>query len=282
MVNCVIYAVTDAGYEYLADKTVKMKKQLSAADIELIVIHSGEAAMQLPLPCAGLLIVSDSPKTVKELASAGFYVIGFYHEKNGNEMFEGVPYAVSDVEELTDRSYEEVYRRLAGIPWDILETERLYVRESMVEDVEDFYCIYGEPSITDYVEELFENPDEERAYMEDYISHMYGFYGFGMWTVIEKSGNEIIGRAGLDVREGYELPELGFVIKKSYQRKGYAEEACRAILSYAKEALLFDRVQALVEEANAASVSLLVKLGFAYQREVLERGKTYQLMIKEL
>lgn len=282
MVNCVIYAVTDAGYEYLADKTVKMKKQLSAADIELTVIHSGEAAMQLPLPCAGLLIVSDSPKTVKELASAGFYIIGFYHEKNGNEMFEGVPYAVSDVEELTDRSYEEVYRRLAGIPWDILETERLYVRESMVEDVEDFYCIYGEPSITDYVEELFENPDEERAYMEDYISHMYGFYGFGMWTVIEKSGNEIIGRAGLDVREGYELPELGFVIKKSYQRKGYAEEACRAILTYAKESLLFDRVQALVEEANAASVSLLVKLGFAYQREVLERGKTYQLMIKEL
>lgn len=282
MVNCVIYAVTDAGYEYLADKTVKMKKQLSAADIELTVIHSGEAAMQLPLPCAGLLIVSDSPKTVKELASAGFYVIGFYHEKNGNEMFEGVPYAVSDVEELTDRSYEEVYRRLAGIPWDILETERLYVRESMVEDVEDFYCIYGEPSITDYVEELFENPDEERAYMEDYISHMYGFYGFGMWTVIEKSGNEIIGRAGLDVREGYELPELGFVIKKSYQRKGYAEEACRAILTHAKEVLLFDKVQALVEEANAASVSLLVKLGFAYQREVLERGKTYQLMIKEL
>ena len=282
MVNCVIYVVTDAGYEYLADKTVKMKKQLSAADIELTVIHSAEAAMQLPLPCAGLLIVSDSPKTVKELASAGFYVIGFYHEKNGNEMFEGVPYAVSDVEELTDRSYEEVYRRLAGIPWDILETERLYVRESMIEDVGDFYCIYGEPSITDYVEELFENPDEERAYMEDYISHMYGFYGFGMWTVIEKSGNEIIGRAGLDVREGYELPELGFVIKKSYQRKGYAEEACRAILTYAKESLLFDRVQALVEEANAASVSLLVKLGFAYQREVLERGKTYQLMIKEL
>lgn len=282
MVNCVIYVVTDAGYEYLADKTVKMKKQLSAADIELIVIHSAEAAKQLPLPRAGLLVISDSPKKVKEFASAGFYVIGFYHEKNGNEMFEGVPYAVSDVEELTERSYEEVYRRLAGIPWDILETERLYVRESMIEDVGDFYCIYGEPSITDYVEELFENPDEERAYMEDYISHMYGFYGFGMWTVIEKSGNEIIGRAGLDVREGYELPELGFVIKKSYQRKGYAEEACRAILTYAKESLLFDRVQALVEEANAASVSLLVKLGFAYQREVLERGKTYQLMIKEL
>ena len=282
MVNCVIYVVTDAGYEYLADKTVKMKKQLSGADIELIVIHSAKAAKQLPLPRAGLLVISDSPKKVKEFASAGFYVIGFYHEKNGNEMFEGVPYAVSDVEELTDRSYEEVYRRLAGIPWDILETERLYVRESMIEDVGDFYCIYGEPSITDYVEELFENPDEERAYMEDYISHMYGFYGFGMWTVIEKSGNEIIGRAGLDVREGYELPELGFVIKKSYQRKGYAEEACRAILTYAKESLLFDRVQALVEEANAASVSLLVKLGFAYQREVLERGKTYQLMIKEL
>ena len=175
-----------------------------------------------------------------------------------------------------------MYRRLAGIPWDILETERLYIRESTVEDVADFYRIYSGPSITDYLEDLFANPDEERAYMENYIHHMYGFYGFGMWTVIEKAGRRIIGRAGLDVREGYELPELGFVIEKEYQGKGYAKEACDAILTYAKEELAFDRVQALVEEENRASLQLLTNLGFTYEKKVTERSINYQLMIKNL
>lgn len=278
MLNCVIYAVTEDGYHYLADKSVKMKKQLNTVGIKFLIVD----IEKLPSEKAGMLIVSDSPEVVRKMTEDGFYVAGFYHPKNENRIFEGASYAVTDVEELTANSYEEVYRRLAQIPWDILETKRLYVRESKVEDVEAFYRIYGEPSMTAYIEDLFQNPKEEKVYMEDYIRHMYGFYGFGMWTVIEKFQNRIIGRAGLDVREGYDLPELGFVIEKAYQRKGYAEEVCRAILLYAKETLLFEKTQALVEADNTASMELLCKLGFVQRGEVIEAGKTYCFMIKEL
>ena len=282
MLNCVIYVVTDTGFEYLADKITKMKEQLEAAGVDFVVIRYEKETCKVPMKRDRLLVISDSPEAVKKMTAEGIYVTGFYHPQNNDEIFEGVSYAVTDVEELTVYSYEEVYRRLAGIPWDILETERLYVRESTVEDVTDFYRIYGEPSMTDYIEDLFPEPEEERAYMQDYIRQMYGFYGFGMWTVIEKSKGRIIGRAGLDVREGYDLPELGFVIEKSYQQKGYAKEVCSAVLAYAKDELLFDKVQALVEKENIGSVHLLKQLGFTYQRDVVERGTIYQLMIKFL
>lgn len=282
MLNCVIYVVTDTGFEYLADKITKMKEQLEAAGVDFVVIRYEKETCKVPMKQDRLLVISDSPEAVKKMTAEGIYVTGFYHPQNNDEIFEGVSYAVTDVEELTVYSYEEVYRRLAGIPWDILETERLYVRESTVEDVTDFYRIYGEPSMTDYIEDLFPEPEEERAYMQDYIRQMYGFYGFGMWTVIEKSKGRIIGRAGLDVREGYDLPELGFVIEKSYQQKGYAKEVCSAVLAYAKDELLFDKVQALVEKENIGSVHLLKQLGFTYQRDVVERGTIYQLMIKFL
>lgn len=282
MLNCVIYVVTDTGFEYLADKITKMKEQLEAAGVDFVVIRYEKETCKVPMKQDRLLVISDSPEAVKKMTAEGIYVTGFYHPQNNDEIFEGVSYAVTDVEELTVYSYEEVYRRLAGIPWDILETERLYVRESTVEDVTDFYRIYGEPSMTDYIEDLFPEPEEERAYMQDYIRQMYGFYGFGMWTVIEKSKGRIIGRAGLDVREGYDLPELGFVIEKSYQQKGYAKEVCSAVLAYAKDELLFDKVQALVEKENIGSVLLLKQLGFTYQRDVVERGTIYQLMIKFL
>lgn len=282
MLNCVIYAVTDTGYEYLADKIVRMTEQLEAADIEFSVVRHEKEENKIPVKQDEILVISDSPEIIKKMAVKGFYVTGFYHPQNKNEIFEGISYAVTDVEELTVRSYEEVYCRLAGIPWDILETERLYVRESTVEDVTDFYRIYGEPSMTDYIEDLYQEPEEERAYMQDYIRQMYGFYGFGMWTVIEKKQERIIGRAGLDVREGYDLPELGFIIEKSYQQKGYAKEVCSAILAYAKDELLFDKVRALVEKENIVSVHLLKQLGFTYERDVTERGTVYQLMIKVL
>lgn len=291
MLNCVIYAVTDEGYEYLTDKACVIKELLHAENIELEVIRKDKMLsvlqtetdlLALMAEKSSLLVVSDSPELVRRMKDNGFYVTGFYHRENKDRIFEGVSYAVTDVEEVTARTYKEVYCRQAGLPWDILETERLYVRESTVEDVEDFYRIYGEPSITDYIEALFQDPEEERAYMEAYIRQMYGFYGFGMWTVIEKKTGRIIGRAGLDVREGYELPELGFVIEKAYQRKGYAKEVCRAILSHAKEELFFDRVQALVENENLASVRLLEYLGFTYKRNVNEWGTVYQLMEKRL
>jgi len=291
MLNCVIYAVTDEGYEYLADKACGIKELLRSEGMELEVIREDKVLPALMAETdlldsiaekSSILVVSDNPELVKALKDNGFYVTGFYHRKNKDKIFAGVSYAVTDVGEVTARTYKEVYCRQAGLPWDILETERLCVRESTVEDVEAFYRIYGEPFITDYIEELFQDPEEEKAYMEAYIRQMYGFYGFGMWTVIEKKTGRIIGRAGLDVREGYELPELGFVIERAYQGKGYAKEVCKAILNYAKEELFFDRVQALVEKGNLASVGLLEYLGFIYERDVTERGTEYRLMEKRL
>ena len=132
------------------------------------------------------------------------------------------------------------------------------------------------------MEDLFQDPDEENAYMEAYIRQIYGFYGFGMWTVLLKNTGHVIGRAGLSIREGYELPELGFVIDVSHQGRGYALEACRAILTYAKEELCFEQVQALVRQENEASINLLKKLEFQYEKNVVERGQEYLFLIKSL
>ena len=73
--------------------------------------------------------------------------------------------------------------------------------------------------MTDYTESLFDDPEDEKKYMADYIREIYGFYGYGIWTVISKETNEIIGRAGVTMREGYSYPEIGYVIDRDYNRK---------------------------------------------------------------
>lgn len=288
MLKCVVFAVTSYYYKYLLERRGKIEDELTAGGIELKIMEAEEnpeaglqSAAQL-YKKEELLFIADGREVFLHLYEEGYYVIALYHEQNRKVSFKEALYAVEDAQQLNLKSYDEVYRRLAGLPWNILETGRLKVRESTVADVQDFYRIYEEPSVTYYMEDLFQDPDEERAYMESYIRQVYGFYGFGMWTVVLKETGQIIGRAGLSVREGYELPELGFVIAVPFQGRGYAFEVCSAVLDYAKEELLFDRVQALVQEQNAPSRKLLAKLGFTYEKNVMEDNREYRLMIKRL
>ena len=182
------------------------------------------------------------------------------------------PYVLEHLEEIPDAYLDKLILRFEGKPWRILETERCCLREITVEDVDTLYEIYAHPSVTAYMENLYEDPDQERAYTKDYIKNHYGFYEFGMWIIEEKHTGKIIGRAGLDMIAKKENPQLGFVVRRECQRKGYAYEVCRAILSYAHEELGFDTVEATCHACNLASVNLLCKLGFSCANQTLNAG----------
>ena len=98
---------------------------------------------------------------------------------------------------------------------------------------------------------------------------------------MEKNTGDVIGRAGFSYRAGYDEPELGFIIGVPWQRKGYAEEACRAILDYGWNNLCFDRVQVLVETENEPSLRLCDKLGFHGADELTMDDKRYFRLILE-
>lgn len=184
---------------------------------------------------------------------------------NTEDSFWGVRYAVESLTGVDGQYLERVCRRYAGLPWEILQTGRCIVRETTVEDVDAFYKIYEEPSITEYMEGLFEDREEEIRYTKNYIKCVYEFFGYGLWTIVEKNDDCVIGRAGISWREDTETIELGFVVAKPYQRKGYAFEACSAILEYAYEELDIRKVWAYVDKENRISRSLCNKLGFRFQ-----------------
>lgn len=193
----------------------------------------------------------------------------------GEEDFSGIPYAVTNVDDLDEKYLERIWQRYRGIPWEICVTDRCIVRETVPEDVESFYEIYRDKEITRYMEDLFEDRDQERQYIRDYIEKVYGFYGFGMWSVCLKETGEVIGRAGLSMREGFEEPELGYVIGKKWQNQGIAEEVCREILAYGREEIGFGHVRALMQPENTASERLCRKLGFRFVGEIELEGILY-------
>ena len=220
----------------------------------------------------GVLYLTDDAGTARGLREAGEAVLIYLHPGNRDQDFSGFLFAVEDPEDLEPEYIERAYRRLKGLPWNILRTARCLIRETIPEDVESFYQIYSHPAITEYMEGLYPEVEEERQYVRDYIEKVYTFFGFGVWTVIERETGAVIGRAGFSYREGFDEPELGFIIGVPWQRRGYAEEVCRAVLAYGWSALEFQQVQALVEPENIPSVRLCEKLGFR-KAEVVDVGK---------
>ncbi len=227
------------------------------------------------------LYITDDGRLSEEMLGEGYYVLGMTHDFNGKEEFPSARYIFSDISEIDIDSFVKAYQRYAGEPWEVMRTERLLVRETTLDDIEEFYRLYSDPEMTRYMEGLFEDPEDEKRYQRDYIKKVYGLMGFGIWTLVRLTDGRIIGRAGYSVRSGFEEVELGFLVGTEYQRKGYATEACRAILDYGRDVLKFEKVQTLVKAENTVSIHMCERLGFLKVEEVDVEENIYGESYKE-
>ncbi|KAF2135749.1 uncharacterized protein K452DRAFT_292971 [Aplosporella prunicola CBS 121167] len=73
---------------------------------------------------------------------------------------------------------------------------------------------------------------------------------------------KMIGSVSLLLGETYTAPDLGFAIVPEETRKGYAKEASKGLLKYAKEILGIDAVLGLFYPSNESSRAMFRSLGF--------------------
>lgn len=150
--------------------------------------------------------------------------------------------------------------RKAGQPVEIARTERLLIRETVDADIPELYRIGTDAAVAKHITPMQPTLEEEIAYTKAYVRHMYAFYDFGLWTVLDKdtSGQEhIIGRAGLFPSERLDGQiEMGYMIAPECQGKGYGKEAAEAVLHYAFDVLDLEEIHLFAAEENSASVKV--------------------------
>ena len=243
-------------------------KELSLAEQILKIL---EEAGYSP---ANALFIGAKDETLQAGCEAGLAVAAMKNPEFPGQSYEAVDILIEGFEEVDFFFLERIYQRKHGIPWRVIETERCYLREMTLEDLDELYEIYGEEGIADYIEPLYERQEEE-IYTKAYIQNMYGYYGYGMWLVFDRFTDKMIGRAGLNNQEieGEIILEMGYLIRNGYQNQGYATEVCKAILDYAAEALEFPCVYCLVDSENEKSICFLHKMKFEAAGEVFLQGK---------
>ncbi len=157
----------------------------------------------------------------------------------------------------------------------ILETERLTLREVTLED-DTFVCeLLNEPVYLRSIGDKGVRSDEDaRKYISIGPQASYARYGFGLWRMALKESDIPVGMCGLLQREGMEHTDLGYAVLARYHGRGYAHEACVATLAHARNLLKLGTLQAVTALENPASIGLLEKLGFRFDRMITLPGYT--------
>jgi len=91
----------------------------------------------------------------------------------------------------------------------------------------------------------------------------YAIHGFGLWAVLLKESDEMIGQCGLTMQDydGRQVLEVGYSFKKAFWHKGYATEAAIACKAWAFERLGAPEVFSIVRDTNIASQRVAIRNG---------------------
>jgi RimJ/RimL family protein N-acetyltransferase len=151
----------------------------------------------------------------------------------------------------------------------VLETKRLIVRRFTVADAQFILTLLNEPSFLRYIgDKKVRNLDDARQYLLNGPVASYERNGFGLCLVALRESQTPIGMCGILIREGLPDPDIGFAFLPEFWNKGFAFEAATAVLQDARERLRLERVLAITSLDNDASIKLLQKLGFRFEKIV--------------
>ena len=143
----------------------------------------------------------------------------------------------------------------------ILETERLYLRRINQKDFTSL-CKIMQDEETMYAYEGAFSDGEVQEWLDRQISRSEK-WGFGLWAMVLKDTDEMIGQCGLTMQpwKEEEVLEVGYLLQRNYWHKGYATEAARACKKYAFEILNAKEVCSIIRDTNAASQKVAVRNG---------------------
>ncbi len=158
----------------------------------------------------------------------------------------------------------------------IAETGRLILRHFDIVDGEAMDGVFGDEEVMYYGSGV-QTPRWVRGWLSSCLVD-YQKRGFGLWAVVEKSGQAVIGYCGLshfpDVGGQPEI-EIGYRLARPYWGHGYATEAARAVRDYGFGPLSLCRLISMIDPGNVASIRVAEKIGMRYEKDVMFQGFTH-------
>jgi len=151
----------------------------------------------------------------------------------------------------------------------LLETQRLRLRHLSAADAPFILELLSD---ADFIRNIGDRGvrtlEQARQYVLTGPAASYEQHGFGLDLVESKQSGAALGICGLLRRDCHPEVEIGFAFLPAARGQNYAFEAGQAVLDFGVRSLHLTRIIALTAPDNLASIRVLEKLGFHFDRMV--------------
>jgi [ribosomal protein S5]-alanine N-acetyltransferase len=151
-----------------------------------------------------------------------------------------------------------------------IETQRLILRQFKLQDWQAVHSYTGDAVVMTYLEEGQMSEAQTRQFVEENSGDTAKAF-----PVLLKADNQLIGHMVFHLWFAPQTYELGWVFHPTYQGKGYATEAAKALLQYGFQDFHPHRMIATCQPENPASYRVMEKIGMhreGHFRKCISRG----------
>lgn len=155
---------------------------------------------------------------------------------------------------------------LARVP--VLETARLGLRGSRVDDLDPFAAMLADPEVA-RLKGLEGGAGREQCWagLARILGH-WALRDFGLFVVEERGSGAFVGTIGVIEPLGWPRPELTWTVARPRWNRGFATEAAAAVRDWAFEILPDRELLSMVPPDNPASRRVAEKIGGMPRGEV--------------
>lgn len=154
---------------------------------------------------------------------------------------------------MNNKKFNEIY------------TKRLLLRKFNKDDFENYYNILNQEEVSMWLGNgKRKEPEAVKRIMKSFEKHWIE-NDYGVWAVINRETNELIGQCGFNILEDTKETELLYAFDPKFWGKGYATEASMAAIKFLSENFKLNYVVALAYPNNDRSSNVIKKIGFEYK-----------------
>jgi len=153
-------------------------------------------------------------------------------------------------------------------PFPILKTERLTLRQLVINDEQEIFILRSDSEINKYLARQIANTIDDARNFINKVNENIAKNDSLYWAITFSNKNILVGTICLfSFSDENGTCEIGYELLTNFQGQGIMKEAVEKVIDYAFNTIKVQKIEAFFQRDNQSSIKLLEKFSFRNSNE---------------
>ena len=153
-------------------------------------------------------------------------------------------------------------------PFPILKTERLTLRQLVINDEQEIFTLRSDSEINKYLDRQISNTIDDARNFINRVTENINKNDSLYWAITLSDRNILVGTICLfGFSDENNKCEIGYELLTNFQGQGIMKEAAEKVIDYAFNTIKVQKIEAFLHRDNRRSIKLLEKFSFRNSNE---------------